>query len=102
MYASGSKHTTPTGGKIIEQRVALYAFICVCTSSARMSDYYKSLDKVAKARYVSKLQLLGLDESTDPYISQDFVDNMSLWPPKTTRAAYQVLQVCNDQVGHSL
>ena len=53
----------------------------VRTFSVRMSDYYKSLDGVAKARYLSKLQLLGLDESNDPYISQDFVDNMSLWPP---------------------
>ena len=69
----------------IEQRAAL-CFIhvptCVLTFSCslRMSDYYKSLDGVAKARYLSKLQLLGLDERNDPYISQDFVDNMSLWP----------------------
>ena len=44
-------------------------------------DYYESLDGVAKRRYLSKLQLLGLDESNDPYISRDFVDDISLWPP---------------------
>ena len=35
--------------------------------------HVKGLDGVAKRRYLFKLQLLGLDESDDPYISQDFL-----------------------------
>ena len=49
-----------------------------------MSEYYRSLDSTAKGRYLDKLQLLGLDESGDPYAvhnAEKFVDNMSLWPP---------------------
>ena len=30
---------------------------------------------------MSKLQLLGLDESNDPYISREVFDDISLWPP---------------------
>ena len=49
-----------------------------------MSEYYKSLDSTAKGRYLDKLQLVGLDESGDPYAARNaekFVDDMSLWPP---------------------
>jgi hypothetical protein len=49
-----------------------------------MSDYFKSLDKVAQTRYVQKLALLNLKEEDDPYLHSNgckFVDDMSLWPP---------------------
>ncbi len=49
-----------------------------------MSEYYRSLDALAKGRYLEKLQLLGLDESGDPFAdhnAEKFVDDMSLWPP---------------------
>ena len=48
-----------------------------------MSDYYRSLDVSVGARYVAKLQLLGLDEGGDPYATHNaekFTDDMSLWP----------------------
>ena len=48
-----------------------------------MSDYYRSLDVSAGARYVAKLQLLELDEGGDPYATHNaekFTDDMSLWP----------------------
>ena len=42
--------------------------------NARLQGLHgKGLDGVAKRRYLFKLQLLGLDESDDPYISQDFL-----------------------------
>lgn len=49
-----------------------------------MSDYFKSLDPVARARYLEKLHLLGLNERDDPYLPSNedrFVEDMSLWPP---------------------
>ena len=47
-----------------------------------MSQYFESLDSIVKERYQQKLKLVGLDAKDDPYHSDDdFVDNMSLWPP---------------------
>ena len=47
-----------------------------------MSDYFVSLDSAAKERYCQRLGLLGLDENSDPYRNaEDFVDDMTLWPP---------------------
>ena len=49
----------------------------------KMSEYSKSLDPAAIARYVVKLQLLGLAEADDPFAPWNgikFVDNMKLWP----------------------
>ena len=47
-----------------------------------MSDYFVSLDSVAKERYRQRLDLLGLDEKSDPYRNaEDLVDDMTLWPP---------------------
>jgi hypothetical protein len=43
-----------------------------------MSDYFVSLDPVAKDRYRQKLKLLGLE---DPYLDAGYVDDMTLWPP---------------------
>ena len=54
---SSARETTPLGG------------IAECG----MSDYYKKLDSIAKARYLEKLKLLGLDEKDGPY------DPITLW-----------------------
>jgi len=54
------------------------------STHASMSEYCRSLDSTTKHRYLDKLQLLGLDESGDPYTAHNaekFVENMSLWPP---------------------
>lgn len=48
-----------------------------------MSQYYKSLEAVARTRYEEKLKLLGLTEKEDPYDPQNgskFVDDMTKWP----------------------
>ena len=48
-----------------------------------MSEYYKGLDAIAKARYQDKLKLLGLTEKDDPYDPENsckFLDNMAQWP----------------------
>lgn len=50
-----------------------------------MSEYLKSSDKDATARYMylAKLDILGLKEMDDPYASWNeakFVDEMRLWP----------------------
>ena len=39
----------------------------------------ESLDPIAKARYREKLDLLGINEQFEPYISDD--DFTSSWPP---------------------
>ncbi len=49
-----------------------------------MSDYYQALDQLAKAIYLEKLNIIGLNEKEDPYAScnsEKFEDNMALWPP---------------------
>ena len=47
-----------------------------------MSDYFLSLDPVAKQRYRQKLKIIGLDEKWEPYLDTgDYIDDMSLWPP---------------------
>ena len=49
-----------------------------------LSEQYKSLDPAARARYLAKLQVLGLKEADDPFATWNnskFEDNMSLWPP---------------------
>ena len=49
-----------------------------------MSEQYKSLDPAARARYLAKLQVLGLKEADDRFATWNnskFEDNMSLWPP---------------------
>ena len=47
-----------------------------------MSDYFLSLDPVAKERYRQKLKIIGLDEKCEPYLDTcDYIDDMSLWPP---------------------
>ena len=64
---NSSRETTPLGG------------IAECG----MSDYYKKLDSIAKARYLEKLKLLGLDEKDDPHDpinGHNFVDDMTRWP----------------------
>ena len=46
-----------------------------------MSEQYKSLDPAARARYLAKLQVLGLKEADDPFATWNnskFEDNMSL------------------------
>ena len=48
-----------------------------------MSEYFKKLDPIARARYLEKLKLLGLGESGDPYDEKNdpnFVDDMTKWP----------------------
>ena len=49
-----------------------------------MSDYFTSLDPVARKRYVERLNLLGLDQSGDPYANSNsgkFANDMTKWPP---------------------
>ena len=46
-----------------------------------LSEQYKSLDPAARARYLAKLQVLGLKEADDPFATWNnskFEDNMSL------------------------
>ena len=48
-----------------------------------MSSYYKSLDPIARTRYLEKLGLLGLEEKDDPYLNtvrDKFKDDMAKWP----------------------
>ena len=64
---NSSRETTPLGG------------IAECG----ISDYYKKLDSIAKARHLEKLKLLGLDEKDDPHDpinGHNFVDDMTRWP----------------------
>ena len=47
-----------------------------------MSEYIQSLPPVAKERYTKQLSLLGLDRaSDDPFLSDKFIDDLTLWPP---------------------
>ena len=43
-----------------------------------MSDYYKSLDPIARSRYIEKLAYLNLQESDDPYCNFDKFKDDSL------------------------
>lgn len=48
-----------------------------------MSYGYRKLDRVAAARYLKKLSLLGLYEKDDPYDprnAHNFVNDMTKWP----------------------
>ena len=46
-----------------------------------MSEYQRSLQGPAKARYLEKLHLVGLEECDDPYSeSSKFTDDLTLWP----------------------
>ena len=49
-----------------------------------MSQYFRGLSETARVRYVEKLQLIGLQDTDDPYSEENksrFCDNMTLWPP---------------------
>ena len=49
-----------------------------------MSSCLSTLDPVAKNRYFSKIQLVGLTASEDPYEmwkEEKFEEDMTLWPP---------------------
>lgn len=49
-----------------------------------MSTYFESLDSVARARYLKKMEVLGLPVDDDPYLDGNcdkFVDDLTLWPP---------------------
>lgn len=46
-----------------------------------MSEYFSSLDPVAKARYKKKLEVLGLGQKDDPYATCNFVQELTRWPP---------------------
>lgn len=49
-----------------------------------MSDYYLSLDPVAKTRYDKKLEMLGLVQKDDSYAAcnaGNFVQELTHWPP---------------------
>ena len=48
-----------------------------------MSEYLKSLDPIAKKRYIERLHLLDLDESDDPYAKNEdkLEDDVTKWPP---------------------
>lgn len=55
-----------------------------CSPSVRMvemSEYLRTLQGLAKARYIEKLRLVGLEECDDPYSeSSKFTDDLTLWP----------------------
>ena len=55
-----------------------------CSPSVRMvemSEYLQTLQGPAKARYIEKLRLVGLEECDDPYSeSSKFTDDLTLWP----------------------
>ena len=38
-----------------------------------MSDYYKSLDPIARRRYVQKLAFLNLQATEDPYCNEEMI-----------------------------
>ena len=45
-----------------------------------MSDYFKALDPIAKTQYLDKLQLFGLKEEDDPYLTSNdnkFVEDIT-------------------------
>ena len=49
-----------------------------------MSEYYKSLGSSEKARYIAKLETVGLTLEDDPYAKESgekFKTNMISWPP---------------------
>ena len=50
----------------------------------QMSDYFISINPVAKKRYLKRLEVLGLMEKDDPYLEENqlkrFSDSMSAWP----------------------
>ena len=49
--------------------------------SAQEQEYFQSLQPTAREQYITKLGLLGLSKSEDPYANEGkFVDNMTLWP----------------------
>ena len=49
--------------------------------SAQDQEYFQSLQPTAREQYITKLGLLGLSKSEDPYANEGkFVDNMTLWP----------------------
>ncbi len=50
-----------------------------------MSDYFASLDSVARSRY---LELLGIEEKSEPYASD--ADDMSPWPSVDTWTLYLI------------
>ena len=49
-----------------------------------MSRYSESLGNIEKARYIAKLQAVGLTLEVDPYSKEsgiNFETNLSIWPP---------------------
>ena len=50
-----------------------------------MSGYYKSLLPVAATRYLSKLRVLGLEETDDPYWSKNYNKFIRFCPPPPSR-----------------
>ena len=49
-----------------------------------MSEYYESLGSNEKARYIAKLEAVGLTLGNDPYSKESgrkFETNMASWPP---------------------
>ena len=49
-----------------------------------MREYYESLDSTEKARYIAKLEAVGLTLEDDPNAKESgiiFETNMTSWPP---------------------
>ena len=49
-----------------------------------MIHYYESLGSSENARYIAKLQAVGLTLEVDPYSKENgrnFETNMTIWPP---------------------
>ena len=49
-----------------------------------MSEYYESLVSTEKARYIAKLEAVGLTLEDDPYSKEsggNFETNKTSWPP---------------------
>ena len=69
---------------LVGEVVKTNRFQLVQRSTQTMSEYLKSLDKDATARYLAKQDVLGLKETDDPYASWNeakFINEMRLWPP---------------------
>ena len=59
-----------------------------------MSEQYKSLDPAARARYLAKLQVLGLKEADDPFATWNnskFEDNRVFGHPLSTCTSFAIL-----------
>ena len=83
IFVSGDWVEHVSFNSLVGEAVKTNRFQLVQRSTQTMSEYLKSLDKDATARYLAKQDVLGLKETDDPYASWNeakFINEM-LWPP---------------------